>query len=100
MSAPVEEEEELAEDSMDEDQRGLRGLGKRRSTDTTSSAASKRPRPGSLAEVCFCSCWLTWIPHAEALHTCCSSRLWSGVAEPFICLRLAVHDYIQGFDYI
>ena len=53
LSAPVEEEEELAEDSMDDDQRGLPGLGKRRSTDTTSSVqtASKRPRPGSLAEV-------------------------------------------------
>ena len=68
LSAPVEEEEELAEDSMDDTQRGLPGLGKRRSTDTTSSVqnASKRPRPGSLAEVCLYPCCLTWVPYAGA----------------------------------
>ena len=59
LSAPPEEEdedgEELAEDSMDEGAGGgaLPSLGKRRSTDTASSAqtAPKRARPGSLAEV-------------------------------------------------
>ena len=54
LSAPVEEEDEdLAEESMDGGEGGLPSLGKRRSTDTGLSAqtASKRPRPGSLAEV-------------------------------------------------
>ncbi|KAL3147452.1 hypothetical protein ABBQ38_014510 [Trebouxia sp. C0009 RCD-2024] len=57
LSAPAEEEdeEELMEESMDEGEAegGLPSLGKRRSTDTALSAqtGSKRPRPGSLAEV-------------------------------------------------
>ena len=98
LSAPVEEEEELAEDSMDDDQRGLPGLGKRRSTDTTSSVqtASKRPRPGSLAEVCLYPCCLTWVSCAEALHTCFLSYLLSGDAEAFACCRLYLSLDLPG----
>lgn len=55
LSAPVEEEDEdeLVDESMDEGEGGLPSLGKRRSTDTAlfAQTASKRPRPGSLAEV-------------------------------------------------
>ena len=59
-AAPEEEDEELVDESMDEEEGALPSLGKRRSTDTASSAqtAPKRARPGSLAEVtpCFPTC--------------------------------------------
>lgn len=102
LSAPVEEEEELAEDSMDDDQRGLPGLGKRRSTDTTSSVqtASKRPRPGSLAEVCLYPCCCTWVSCAVALHTCFLSYLLSGDAEAFACYRLYLSFNLPGSVYL
>lgn len=47
------EDEEAEDESMDEAGGSLPSLGKRRSTDTALSgqAASKRSRPGSLAEV-------------------------------------------------
>lgn len=98
LSAPVEEDEELAEDSMDDTQRGLPGLGKRRSTDTTSAVqnASKRPRPGSLAEVCLLPCCLTWVLFAGASHTRILSLLWSETAAAVASYRLHLGLSLPG----